>query len=82
MLSNRVWLVFFILLSGVSPGRCQVSGDTIRLSLGEVVVMAKERSIASRQAATVKETKYYWGWKKRNYWKDPLKIACIRSCSR
>jgi len=44
------------------------AGDTIRLSLPEVVVLAKERSIASRQAATVKETKY-WLWRtyKSNY---------------
>ncbi|RPD44416.1 TolC family protein [Paracnuella aquatica] len=33
--------------------------DTIRVSLTEVVAMAKERSIASRQAQTVKETRYW-----------------------
>jgi outer membrane protein TolC len=42
--------------------------DTLRLTLKEVVSMAKERSIASKQAATVKETKY-WQWRtyKSNY---------------
>lgn len=38
--------------------------DTVRLSLKEVVAMAKDRSIASRQAQTVKETKY---WKYRTF---------------
>ncbi|CAL1518978.1 TolC family protein [Chitinophaga sp. MM2321] len=36
--------------------------DTMRLSLPEVVAMARERSIASKQATTVKETKY-WEWR-------------------
>ncbi len=52
---------FFILLAG---GKIygQRANDTLRLSLQEVVAMAKEKSIASRQAATVKETKY-WQWR-------------------
>lgn len=36
--------------------------DTMRLSLQQVVAMAKEKSIASKQAATIKETKY-WEWR-------------------
>lgn len=36
--------------------------DTVRLTLQEVVTMAKDRSIASLQAQTVKETKY-WQWR-------------------
>ncbi|UYQ95916.1 TolC family protein [Chitinophaga horti] len=36
--------------------------DTLRLSLAAVVQMAKEGSIASKQAATMKETKY-WQWR-------------------
>src|SRR5450631_1396889 len=43
-------------------GYSQAPGDTIRISLQEVVTMAKAKSIASRQAATVKETKY-WLWR-------------------
>ena len=35
------------------------SDDTLRLSLQEVVDMAKERSIASKQAITTKETRYW-----------------------
>lgn len=52
-----------IILSFVSYryGIAQQS-DTIKLSLQEVVVMAKAKSIASKQATTVKETKY-WEWK-------------------
>ena len=38
--------------------------DTVRLTLDQVVVMAKERSIASRQAITTRETKY---WEYRTY---------------
>ena len=51
-----------------SIGLCQIPSDTLRLSLSDVVAMAKEKSIASRQAATVKETKY-WQWRtfKSNY---------------
>jgi hypothetical protein len=50
------------LLACYCRGYCQAASDTIRISLGEVVTMAKERSIAARQAATVKETKY-WQWR-------------------
>jgi len=44
------------------------STDTLRLSLTEVVAMAKEKSIAAKQAATLKETRY-WEWMtyKSNY---------------
>jgi len=40
----------------------QTPADTITLSLPEIVAMAKEKSIASKQAATVRETKY-WVWR-------------------
>jgi hypothetical protein len=42
--------------------------DTMRLTLQEVVEMAKAKSIASKQATTLKETKY-WEWRtfKSNY---------------
>src|SRR5882757_3359883 len=53
---------FIPLLACYCRGYCQAASDTISISLGEVVTMAKERSIASRQAATVKETKY-WQWR-------------------
>ncbi len=42
--------------------------DTLRLSLQQVVELAKSNSIASKQAATIKETKF-WEWRtfKSNY---------------
>jgi outer membrane protein len=43
---------------------CTDGGDTIRLSLKDVVEMAKGNSIAAKQAITTRETKY-WQW--RNY---------------
>jgi outer membrane protein len=44
------------------------AGDTIRLSLKQVVELAKTNAIAAKQAATVRETKY-WEWQsfKSNY---------------
>ena len=48
--------------------KAQPSTDTLSISLQDVVMMAKERSIASKQAYTVRETKY-WQWRtfKSNY---------------
>src|SRR5882724_7116220 len=40
----------------------QQTEDTLKLSLKQVVEMAKGMSIASKQASTVKETKY-WLWR-------------------
>ncbi|MCK7555900.1 hypothetical protein MKQ70_13080 [Chitinophaga sedimenti] len=51
--------LYFILILSATPA---VAQDTLRLSLATVVHMAKEGSIASKQAATVKETKY-WEWR-------------------
>jgi len=57
-------LFYLILLLQVvgCRGYGQEKNDTIRLSLQDVVTMAKEKSIASRQAVTVRETKY-WIWR-------------------
>src|SRR5579871_2103885 len=57
-----VLLYIFSLAVFFDNGFCQNENDTIRLSLEEVVAMAKEKSIASKQAATTKETKY-WQWR-------------------
>lgn len=56
-----------LLLSIMANGHAQVA-DTLQLTLQQVVEMAKGKSIASRQAATIKETKY-WQWRtyKSNY---------------
>src|SRR5882762_6508991 len=53
---------FIPLLACYCRGYCQAASDTIRLTLEQVVSMARERSIASKQAATVRETKY-WQWR-------------------
>jgi len=47
---------------------CFADGDTIRLTLPQVVEMAKGNSIAAKQASTTRETKY-WQWRtyKSNY---------------
>lgn len=45
------------------PFYCMVSGQQVtRLSLEEVVSMAKQQSIAARQALTTRETRF-WEWK-------------------
>ena len=61
-----LYIIFFLTIS--STAFCGVGGDTIRLSLKEVVAMAKDNSIAAKQAATTRETKY-WQWRtyKSNY---------------
>lgn len=60
---------FFLILSLLVAGHfCSTAQDTLRLNLREVVEMAKEKSIAARQAATLRET-HYWEWMtyKSNY---------------
>jgi outer membrane protein len=59
---KHILYYFVILLTFCCHGDCQITNDTMKLSLLEIVAMAKEKSIASRQAATVKETKY-WQWR-------------------
>lgn len=56
----------YFMLSGMLLLELQVFGhslnDTLKLSLSQVVEMAKANSIAAKQAATVKETRY-WEWR-------------------
>jgi len=60
-MKNRILLLLILLLA---TGRMygQTTGDTMALSLQQVVEMARARSIASKQAATVKTTRY-WEWR-------------------
>lgn len=51
--------LLFALLLVVFHCATVVAQDTLHLSLKEVVDMAKEKSIASRQAITLRETKYW-----------------------
>jgi outer membrane protein len=59
-------LIIFILMSKLAFG--SIGLDTTRLTLQQVVDMAKSNSIAAKQATTVRETKY-WQWRtfKSNY---------------
>src|SRR4029078_4461941 len=52
----------------LSKGICMPSEDSLKISLSEVVEMAKQKSIAAKQSSTVKDTKY-WEWRtyKSNY---------------
>jgi outer membrane protein len=61
-----LYIILFIFL-GVKAS-AHAGGDTVRLSLQQVVAMAKANSIAAKQATTVRETKY-WQWRtfKSNY---------------
>ncbi len=57
--TRKLYLILFAFCS--LQARAQV-GDTVRLTLQQVVEMAKATSIASKQATTVRETKY-WEWR-------------------
>jgi outer membrane protein len=52
-------LYILLLQAAFSEGYSQASIDTIKLSLPELVIMAKEKSISARQASTIKKTKYW-----------------------
>ena len=51
-------LPYIIVLLSCCKGFSQ-SNDTLRLTLPEIVKMAKDRSIASKQASTIRETRYW-----------------------
>ena len=63
----KILYIIILLFAGYN-GYCSTGGDTTRLTLQQVVEMAKDNSIAAKQAATTKETKY-WQWRtfKSNY---------------
>ncbi|MBA4139947.1 MAG: TolC family protein [Segetibacter sp.] len=66
-MTSRLLLITFVLTTCCLQGYCQAN-DTMRLTLLQVVGMAKAKSIASKQATTLKETRY-WEWRtyKSNY---------------
>ncbi|MGZ3872674.1 MAG: TolC family protein [Mucilaginibacter sp.] len=63
----RLLYIFLLLVTGFDAF-CSSSADSTRLTLKEVVAMAKDNSIAAKQAITTRETKY-WQWRtfKSNY---------------
>lgn len=61
--------LYLIILTAISLNAfCSSDPDSTRLTLKEVVAMAKGNSIAAKQAGTTRETKY-WQWRtyKSNY---------------
>src|SRR5688572_8992696 len=62
----RITIALLLFMSSIS-GMAQ-QADTLKLTLQEVVQLAKAKSIASKQATTLKETRY-WEWMtfKSNY---------------
>ena len=67
-------IIIILLLVSYLYGIAQQT-DTMKLTLQQVVEMAKAKSIASKQATTVRETKY-WEWRtyKSNY-KPQLSVS-------
>lgn len=58
-------IIPYTILALMAVSNCQAQvNDTIRLTLDEVIAMAKGKSIESKQAVTTKETKY---WEYRTY---------------
>jgi outer membrane protein TolC len=57
MKQQAIHIIFFLLL--FYSGYGQLHSDTIRLNLHQVVEMSKLKSIASKQALTTRETKYW-----------------------
>ena len=57
MKQQAIHIIFFLLL--FYSGYGQLHSDTIRLNLQQVVEMSKLKSIASKQALTTRETKYW-----------------------
>ena len=52
------FIIPIIFLLSCCKGFCQ-NNDTLLLSLQQVIKMAKEKSIASKQASTIKQTRYW-----------------------
>jgi len=61
---RSLFIIFFLIpgITAIAGGPGSPYRDTLRLSLQEVVEMAKANSIASKQAVTLRETKY-WQWR-------------------
>lgn len=62
---KQLFIISLLLFASIF---CHAQADTLRLTLTDVVELAKGNSIASKQAATTRETKY-WQWRlyKSNY---------------
>ena len=67
-MQSKLLLILPLSLLLYHKGYCQMANDTLHLTLQQVVEMAKGKSIAAKQAVTLKENKY-WQWRtyKSNY---------------
>jgi outer membrane protein len=65
---KHLYRILFFLIIFTSFCNVAFGQDTLRLTLGQVVDLARKNSIAAKQAIAVKETKY-WQWRtyKSNY---------------
>jgi outer membrane protein TolC len=61
---NRIFLCIIFCVGACCTLHAQTAPDTVRLNLEQVVDMAKASSIASKQALTIRKTKY---WEYRTY---------------
>lgn len=61
---KTIYLIIFVSMLGSQVAFGRISPDTVRLTLGQVVELARKNSIAAKQAIAVKETKY---WQFRTY---------------
>lgn len=68
MKTRVIYILFFAFAYLGNKAVCQLPVDTLVLNLPQVVEMARAKSIASKQASTTKETKY-WEYRtfKSNY---------------
>lgn len=73
----RYLYLTIILFTTCNAVLAYTGGDTVRLSLQQVVEMAKQNSIAAKQAVTVRETKY-WQWRTfRSNYQPQLSLSGI-----
>jgi outer membrane protein len=69
----KIISLFFLFAVGSQP--VVKAQDTLALSLKQVVAMAKDKSIASRQAATLRETHYWKYMTYRSNYQPQLSLA-------
>jgi outer membrane protein TolC len=66
-----------ILITAFSKGHSQEASDTVTLNLHQVVEMAKSKSIAAKQASTIKKTRYWQYRTYRSNYQPQLSLAGI-----
>lgn len=73
---KQLYPILFFLLGVTGPAKA-TAPDTLRLTLGQVVELARKNSIAAKQAIAVKETKY-WQWRTyRSNYQPQLSLSTL-----